>query len=65
MGVALDIYRKLQYEKGHAEGREEGIAEGRAENRAEIEALRRRVAELERRNGNSSDASHPSAEGEE
>ena len=59
MGVALDIYRKLQYEKGHAEGREEGLAEGRAEgraeNHAEIEALRRRVAELERRNGNSSD----------
>ncbi len=58
MGVALDIYRKLQYEKGHAEGREEGLAEGRAENRAEIEALRKRIAELERRNGSSSNGSH-------
>ena len=51
VGVALENYRRIKYE----EGREQGIAEGRAESRAEIEALKRRVAELERRNGTSDD----------
>ena len=54
VGIARDIFRKLQYEKG----REEGLAEGRAENREELEALRKRIAELERRNGSSSNGSH-------
>ncbi len=53
VGVALENYRRIKYE----EGREQGIKEGRAESRTEIEALKRRVAELEleRRNGTSDD----------
>lgn len=54
MGIALDIYRKRKFE----EGRAAGVEEGRAENRAEIDALRKRIAELESRNGNSPDESH-------
>ena len=60
MGIALDIYRKRKFE----EGRAVGIEEGRAENRAEVDALRKRISELESRNGNSPDESHPSDEDE-
>ncbi len=51
MGVALDAYRRKQFREGRQEGREEGIEIGREESRAEIEALRKRVEELEKRNG--------------
>ena len=55
MGVALDAYRRKQFREGRQvgreEGRQEGIKIGREENRAEIEALRKRIAELEKRNG--------------
>ena len=49
VGVALENYRRIKYE--------EGLQRGRAESRAEIEALKKRVAELEleRRNGTSDD----------
>lgn len=60
MGVALDAYRRKQFREGRQvgreEGRQEGIRMGREENRAEIEALRKRIAELEKRNGNPTDA---------
>ena len=55
VGVALENYRRIKYE----EGREQGIKEGREQAIAEltpgIEALKRRVAELEHRNGTSDD----------
>ena len=68
MGIALDIYRRQQYEKGIEEGlkigRKEGIEEGREEGieegRAERDVLRRRIAELESRNGSSPDDTHSS-----
>ena len=40
--------------------RDEGRDEGREESRAEIEALRKRVQELEARNGNKSKEEEPS-----
>ena len=55
VGVALENYRRIKYEEGLQQGIKQGIAEGRAESRAEIEALKKRVAELERRNGTSDD----------
>ncbi len=57
VGVALENYRRIKYEEGLQQGIKQGIAEGRAESRTEIEALKRRVAELEleRRNGTSDD----------
>lgn len=56
MGIALDIFRKLQYEKGF----KEGLAIARSENRAELDYLRKRLAELERINGISPDESRAS-----
>ena len=55
VGVALENYRRIKYEEGLQQGIKQGIEEGRAESRAEIEALKKRVAELERRNGKSDD----------
>ena len=57
MGIALDIYRRRQF----AEGKAEGLAQGQAER----DALRRRIAELESRNGNSPDDTHPDESDEE
>ena len=55
VGVALENYRRIKYE----EGREQGIKEGREQAIAEltpgIEALKKRVAELEHRNGTPDD----------
>lgn len=62
MGIALELFRKQRYEEGHAEGRAEGLDIGRAEGRAERDALRKRIAELESRNGASPEDSHPSEE---
>ena len=50
MGIALDIYRKRQFQEGKAEG----LAQGQAER----DALRKRIAELESRNGNSPGDTH-------
>ena len=67
VGVALENYRRIKYEEGREqgikEGREQGIAQGREQGREQaiaeltpgIEALKRRVAEFERRNGKSDD----------
>ena len=59
VGVALENYRRIKYE--------EGLQQGRAESRAEIEALKKRVAELEleRRNGKSDDDNPGSYQGGE
>ena len=67
MGIALDIFRKLQYaegyEKGYEIGMKIGLEQARGEKReAELANLRKRVAELERINGISPDESHPSDE---
>lgn len=48
VGVALDIHRQMQFEKGLKEGIKEGILEGREEGREEREALKARVSELEK-----------------
>ena len=56
MGIALELFRKQRYEEGHAKGVEEGIDIGRAER----DALRKRIAELEGRNGASPDDSRSS-----
>lgn len=58
MGIALELFRKQRYEEGHAKGVEEGIDIGRAER----DALRKRIAELESRNGASPEESHASDE---
>ena len=60
MGIALDIFRQLQYEKGYKEGYKKGyklgleLARGEMPE-AELAGLRKRVAELEHRNGISPD----------
>ena len=81
VGVALENYRRIKYEEGREQGikegreqgieqgREQGIEQGREQAIAEltpgIEALKRRVAELESRNGTSDDDNSGSHQGGE
>ena len=74
MGIALDLYKKSEYEKGfragYAKARKEayeqgikiGLAQFRAENRVELDYLRKRLAELESTNGISPDESRASGD---
>ena len=57
MGVALEVFKKRRFEEGRAVGIEEG--------RAERDALRKRIAELESKNGNSPGDSRPPSHSDE
>lgn len=83
MGIALDLFRKYKYqewmeeglkqglkqgiEQGREQGIEQGVEQGRAEGRAERDALRKRIAELESRNGSApnDDGRHSDSDGAE